>query len=206
MIPIRDNFGVELLAGNQPGSRGLWSPNINPYSSAYQLSRVVKMGEGEYTRVLEQEALDYIDAHPSAFVRNTLFRIGWFWVGTPMESRRLGKLQFIKYLPALTFSVFVFYGAARTFHSKSASGLLFIAVLFCYPLLFYVTHTGSGFMYQYPIQPEMLALATLGVVREKGTPITSTYKQRPLSSTLRCTMSHFLQHLRSSCGQAGTAV
>jgi hypothetical protein len=37
---------------------------------------------------------------------------------------------------------------------------LFVGVMVLYPLIHYVTHTSESLMYQYPMQPEMLALAT----------------------------------------------
>lgn len=166
LVFIRDNFGTELRVGNLPGSRGLWSGNNHPFGSAYELSRLVEMGEVEYNRVAGQEALDAIRANPSEFFRNTLFRLVYWWIGTPMPSRRLGHLQFVKYLPALTFSVLAFYGAVRALRRKNGNALLFVAVLFLYPLIYYVTTTNSGFIYQYPIQPEMMALATSVVIRE----------------------------------------
>ena len=57
---IRDNFGVELRVGNQPGKRGLWSASLHPERSAYESSRVAEMGEAEYAQVAGQEAMDSI--------------------------------------------------------------------------------------------------------------------------------------------------
>jgi len=65
----------------------------------------------------------------------------------------------------LTFSVLALYGAGRSLRHKNGDPLLFVAVLFFYPLVYYVTHTFAGSFYQYPIHPEMLALATSVVIR-----------------------------------------
>jgi hypothetical protein len=124
------------------------------------------MGETEYCRVAGQEALHAIRAHPSEFIRSTMFRVGYWWIGTPMKSRRLGNLQFVKYLPCLIFSVLAFYGAVHAFRHKNRNALLFVAVLLFYPLIYYVTHTFWGFSYQYPIHPEMLALAMSATVEK----------------------------------------
>ena len=162
---IRDNFGVELRLGNQAGQKGLWKGELNPYACPKELSRVAEMGEAEYTRVAGQEAAQAIRARPSEFLRNTILRVGYFWIGTPMESRRFSNLRFVKYLPLLTFSVLALYGAGRSLRHKNGDPLLFVAVLFFYPLVYYVTHTFAGSFYQYPIHPEMLALATSVVIR-----------------------------------------
>jgi hypothetical protein len=165
---IRDGFGIELRAGNQPGSMGLWSANVHPDRSDYELSRVAEMGEIEYARIAGKEAMELIRTRPWEFVCNTVLRIAYFWVGTPVTSHSLHSLGFLKYLPPLAFSLLVLCGAGRVLVRGNREAYLFIAVLIFYPLVYYITHTFSGFNYQYPIQPVMLALATSVIVREKA--------------------------------------
>ena len=82
----------------------------------------------------------------------------------PGKSRRLGRLKFLKYLPQLIFSVLAFVGAIFTVRQRNHQGWLFVAVLVLYPLIYYITHTfEGGFFYQYPMHPEMLALATTAI-------------------------------------------
>ena len=166
---IRDGFGIELRVGNQPGGRGLWSANVHPASSAHELSRVIAMGEIEYAQVAGREAMDSIRSRPGEFARNTVLRIVYFWIGTPLTSQRLHALRFVKYLPPLVFSLLAFYGTGRALRHGNRKALLFVAVLFFCPLVHYITHTFGSFSYQYPIQPEMLALAASVVIREKMT-------------------------------------
>lgn len=163
---IRDGFGIELRVGNQPGSRGLWSANVHPASSAQELSRVAEMGEVEYARVAGQEAMDSIRSRPGEFARNTMLRIAYFWIGTPLTSRRLYALRFLKYLPPLLLSLLAWYGTGRALKHGNRKALLFVAVLFFCPLVHYITHTFYAFAYQYPIQPEMLALAASVIPRK----------------------------------------
>jgi Dolichyl-phosphate-mannose-protein mannosyltransferase len=166
---IRDGFGIELRVGNQPGSKGLWTANVHPDRSDYELSRLAEMGEIEYARVSGQEAMDTIRSRPGEFALNTIRRIGYYWIGTPLTSRRLHALRFFKYLPQLAFSLLAFCGMGRALIRGNRKALLFVAVLFFYPLVYYITHTFYGFTYQYPIQPEMLALAISVVIRENTT-------------------------------------
>lgn len=164
---IRDGFGIELRVGNQPGNRGLWSANLHPDRSVYELSRVTEMGEAEYARVAGQEAMEAIRSQPTEFARNTILRVGYFWIGTPLSSRRLHLFWPLKYLPQLTFSLFAFYGAGRALKRANRKAQLFVVVLLFYPLVYYITHTFYGFTYQYPIQPEMLALGASVVIRSR---------------------------------------
>jgi len=165
LVFIRDDFGVELRVGNQPGQDGRWDGDVHPSSSDYELSRVVKLGEVGYAQVAGQEALYTIRSHPGNFLHSTILRVGYWWIGNPMTSHRLGKLGFVKHLPQLIFAVLAFYGIGRALRHRNANALLFVAVLLFYPLIFYITHTFGGFFYQYPIHPEMLALAVSGIVR-----------------------------------------
>jgi hypothetical protein len=164
---IRDDFGAELRVGNQPGSSGQWSANVHPDRSTYELSRMAEMGEAEYSRVAGQDAMDSIRSRPGEFARNTVLRIAYWWICNPLTSRRLHALRFLKYLPQLMFSLSALYGTGRALRRGNRRALLFVAVLFFYPLVYYVTHLFSGFLYQYPIQPEMLALGTAAVLRDE---------------------------------------
>jgi 4-amino-4-deoxy-L-arabinose transferase-like glycosyltransferase len=166
---IRDGFGIELRVGNQPGSKGLWTASVHPDRSDYELSRLAEMGEIEYARVSGQEAMDTIRARPGEFALNCIRRVAYYWIGTPLTSRRLHALRFFKYLPQLVFSLLAFYGMYRALRRGNQNALLFVAVLFFYPLVYYITHTFYGFTYQYPIQPEMLALAFSVVIPENIT-------------------------------------
>jgi hypothetical protein len=171
---IRDNLGVELRVGNQLGKDGRWNGNLHPNESYLELDRVVQMGELEYTRTCGREALDTIEAHPAEFFRNTIHRIGYWWIGNPMESKHLTKLKFAKYLPQVLFSFLAFWGMGRSLWNKNGNAWLFVAVLLFYPLVYYVTHTWQGFFYQYPTHPEMLALAASALVR--GTTYSALYQ------------------------------
>lgn len=168
VVFIRDNLGTELRIGNVPGHHGRWDGEVHPDRNDYELRRLKEMGEVEYNRASEQEALRTIRAHPGEFLRNVIDRIGYWWVGNPMQSKRLGKMQFVKYLPQVVFSILALIGAGRAIRSKNRNAVLFVAVLAFYPLIHYVTHTAESLMYEYPIQPEMLALAAAALLGGNG--------------------------------------
>jgi hypothetical protein len=163
---IRDNLGVELRVGNQPGQNGLWDAELHPDRSDLELDRLIKMGEAEYARDCGQQAVRTILIRPGEFLWNVVLRTGYWWIGNPMTSKRLGSFRFLKYLPQVIFSLLALLGAALVVQQKNTPGLLFVSVLIFYPLIYYVTHTFGGFFYQYPIHPEMLALAVSWVLRK----------------------------------------
>jgi len=172
MVFIRDNFGTELRVGNVPGHNGRWDGEVHPDRSDYELGRLRELGEVEYNQASEREAVQTIRAHRGEFFRDVLFRIGYWWAGNPMESKRMGELRFAKYLPQLMFSMLAFIGAGSAVRANNRKAFLFVAVMVLYPMIHYVTHTSESLMYQYPMQPEMLALAMSAVFQKK-------YKQCP---------------------------
>lgn len=167
LIPIRDNFGIQLKLGNQPGEKGLFKADIYPTSNRHELNRVAAMGEAEYDAEAQREAVQIISTHRAEFAVNSARRVGYWWLGIPVPSQTLGHFWFVKNLALAAFSAFAFYGAVLGWRSGNRGSRLFVAVLLFYPLVHYVTQTFS-MAYMYPIHPEMLALATSAVLEKAG--------------------------------------
>ena len=68
-------------------------------------------GEVEYARDCGQQAVRLIIARPAEFCRNMVLRIGYWWIGNPVESKRLGSFRHLKYVPQLVFSSLALLGA-----------------------------------------------------------------------------------------------
>lgn len=166
LIPIRDNFGVELKVGNQPGQKGMWKREVHPAASTDELNLLSELGEARYIAVAKQEALQTIRAHPAEFAVNTIRRIGYWWMGTPAKLVEPGNWRLLNNLWLSAFSILALCGAVRALRNRNNPALLFVALMLFYPMVFYVTHTFS-LVYMYPIHPEMLALATSVVIRER---------------------------------------
>jgi hypothetical protein len=66
------------------------------------------------------------------------------------------------------FCSLTLYGAITTLKMGNRKAELLIAVLVFFPLVYYLTHTTNDLGYQYPIQPEMLALAASPFVSLKA--------------------------------------
>jgi hypothetical protein len=162
---LRDGFGIELRVGNRPGGRGLWTAAAHPSRSEYELRRYADMGELKYADVSRKEALTVIRARPLEFAANTARRVVYFWLGPPPTPIHLGTLRFLKYLPAFAFCLLTLYGAISALRNGNRKAQLLIAVLVFFPLVYYITHTGNDLGYQYPIQPEMIALAARPLVK-----------------------------------------
>jgi hypothetical protein len=175
---LRDGFGIELRVGNQPGGKGRWTPQAHPAASEYELRRFAEMGELKYAEVSMHEALAVIRARPREFAINTGRRVVYFWLGPSPTGARL---RWLKYLPLLTFCSFTLYGAIIALRNGNRKADLLIAVLVFFPLVYYLTHTTNDLGYQYPIQPEMIALAAsvfVSLKAKKGNEPTSVLSHK----------------------------
>ena len=146
LIPIRDNFGLELWLGNRAGMQGTVDysgdfPDHDP--SAYS-----RMGEMKYMDTKLQEATRYILTNPAAFVSRFVRRWVEFW-----------------YFPYpfawIVLSVLSWAGAALVWRTQQNSWL-FIVPLLTYPLVFCVTHLFAN--YRHPIDPVIILLAATAIV------------------------------------------
>jgi hypothetical protein len=87
-VPLRGNFGLELAAGNRPGANGhTYGPGLgemHPFLSAAERDRLMRMGEREYMKDKQRQAMAWITSHPVQFARLTLRRACLYWF-TPDE-------------------------------------------------------------------------------------------------------------------------
>jgi len=146
LIPIRDNFGLELWLGNRAGMQGTVDysgdfPDHDP--SAYS-----RMGEMKFMDTKLQEATRYILANRAAFVSRFVRRWVEFW-----------------YFPYpfawIVLSVLSWAGAALVWRTQQNSWL-FIVPLSTYPIVFCVTHLFAN--YRHPIDPVIILLAATAIV------------------------------------------
>jgi hypothetical protein len=96
LVPLRSNLGLELAVGNRPGADGhTYAAGFNamhPFGSAAERARLVRLGELEYMRQKQRQALAWIADNPAEFARLTLRRAELFWF-TPDERWRSPDLR-----------------------------------------------------------------------------------------------------------------
>ena len=82
LVPIKDNFGLELWLGNNPDVKRNWSPTHHPGSDVEGMQQLVQLGrKPKFMQMKQREALTYIVGHPGAFLRNALDRVVDTWTG-----------------------------------------------------------------------------------------------------------------------------
>ena len=145
LIPMRDNFGLELWIGNHEET--LQFPHDFPLIDPSEHNR---LGEIRFMEAKRQIALQFIRQHPREFLRFSARRCVRYWT-TPEGSAwpwtsLLAGLGLILALQRL----------------KSGAVPSAIVMLF-FPSAYYVTHTFPT--YRHPIEPVILLLSSYAAIR-----------------------------------------
>ena len=152
-IFVRDNFWLEFQLGNFHGSTALGFGPLHPTGSARLLQRFHDLEEIGYMEDRKQLAVTFLHNYPAEFRALTWRRIQWFWDGTsviyqanewwqPWEVWWLSVVSFLGLLFALT--------------RRPPGWFLFLAVVFVYPLPYYITYANAK--YRHAIEPELALL------------------------------------------------
>lgn len=150
LIPIRDNFGLELWVGIELDSRP--KPAVKrPFPLDFPLSNPSeynRLGEQAFMESRTQFAIEFIRANPLEYLRVVWVRCIRFWCQP--EDRAWPVI-----------SVLAWIGTFLALRKKRASAWPYFIVLFAFPLVYYITHTFPT--YRQPIEPVMLLLAAYAV-------------------------------------------
>ena len=154
-IPVRSNFGAELHMGNAEGAVGLWRAWMHPSVNAVEFQKYKELGELEYVKMNQREALEFIRLHPGAFATLSLRRAVYYWYGTLRDSGNI-VLSEGRNIGYLLSSLLAFGGLWAMWRKRNPATFLYASLLFAVPLIYYVTFAYPR--YRAPIEPEMLVL------------------------------------------------
>ena len=147
LMPIRDNFGLELWIGNHEGAiQAHEFPHDFPLIDPSQYNQ---LGELRFMEAKRQMALQFIGEHPGEFLRLSARRFFKYWTA-PDEA---------VWLP---LSILGWLGAAIAVSRKGLDAAPYGVVVLVFPLIYYVTHTFSS--YRHPTEPEVFILAAFAGV------------------------------------------
>ena len=147
VIPIRDNFGLELWIGNHEGARQSHRfPNDFPLIDPSEHNR---LGELRFMEAKRQIGLQFICQNPGEFWRLSARRCFRYWTA-PDESI---------WLP---LSLMAWFGAIAALFRKGLDAVPYAIVLGVFPGIYYITHTFSS--YRHPTEPVLFVLAAFAAV------------------------------------------
>jgi 4-amino-4-deoxy-L-arabinose transferase-like glycosyltransferase len=145
LVPIRDNFGLELWLGNHEGVTHVFDndfPILNP-------SEYDRLGEIGFMEAKRDVALEFIGRHPGTFLRLSARRCFQFW-SAPEKSAWLA------------LSLLAWMGMVLALCRKRFDGVPYALVMLIFPAIYYITHVFST--YRHPIEPVIVLLAAYAMV------------------------------------------
>jgi Dolichyl-phosphate-mannose-protein mannosyltransferase len=147
LIPLRDNFGLELWLGNRPGMSGTVDfagdfPDVDP-------THYARLGELPFMDAKFQEAKEFILREPAVFVGRVLRRTVEFWY-RPYS------------LPWIVVAIMGCLGTALL-AGKDRQQWVWLVMPTVFPLVYYVTHNFPN--YRHPIEPVVILLAGYGMAK-----------------------------------------
>jgi hypothetical protein len=167
LIPIKNNFGLELWLGNNSTVKKNWSPDRHPVGDHEQMMSLIDFGEANYMEAKQREAIEFIEAHPAVFIKLSLGRLVDTWTG-------LGDVPSDRWVNALhagrayigfsaAFSLAAFAGLFLMWRFRDTEFVPLSMTLIIFPATYYITHT--SLRYRHPIDPVMTVLAIYALAR-----------------------------------------
>lgn len=145
LMPVRDNFGLELWLGNHEGVTHVFDsafPLLNP-------TEYNRLGELRFMEAKRDIALEFIGRNPGQFLRLSARHCFQFW-SAPEKSAWLG----------LSFLAWV--GMVLALRRKGLDAVPYALVVLIFPLVYYITHVFST--YRHPIESVIVMLASYALV------------------------------------------
>jgi hypothetical protein len=156
---IRDNFGNEFRAGNNPLAEGWMVPNYHAGYNPVLLHVFQQIGEPAINAEQAREAKAWIAQNPKRFVVLCFRRFLFFWAGVPrtyagLPRRGLDRLSNWLFLASSLLGI---GGLLLAVKRRVHGAFLFAAVVMFYPLTYYLTFPTAR--YRHPIDPQLVILA-----------------------------------------------
>lgn len=140
LMPVRDNFGLELWLGNHEGVTRRYDsdfPILNP-------SEYNRLGEIRFMESKRDIALQFIGQHPAEFLQLSARRCLRYWTAPDPVA-----WSFV--------SLMAWSGMILALRRKGPEAIPYAVVLLMFPLIYYLTHTFNS--YRHPTEPVMFLLA-----------------------------------------------
>jgi hypothetical protein len=165
-VPLRSNFGMELLLGNNPDATGTTfgtypnDPNSlifrhHPYVNKGEQAHYKELGELAYYKEKQQQALQWIGEHPVQFVGLTVRRFRWYWFPSSSMWPTWAPFREATALSYWPFGLGCLLGVASLVRQRHPHRWFVVAAVFGPSLAYMVTHVDPR--YRYPT----LALSAL---------------------------------------------
>lgn len=163
---LRSGFGLELYIGNSGNTEQYRDMTLHPTVNRRELRRMMQVGEIAYMAEEKAKAIEVIRAHPGAFLMQTVRHAGCFWTGA-WDVRPQTLIDRPYYAASIVFCslmvVLAIPGLAAVVSARRLGWEPLTAILFLYPLVYYVTHANERF--RHPLDPFLILLVCIAFSR-----------------------------------------
>ena len=167
IVPVKDNFGLEFWLGNNPSVKRNWSPERHPVGDREQMTQLLQLGEINYMRARQQDAIAFIKSHPLIFIESCFDRFVDTWTAR-------GDIPSDRWVTALhagsayiffstVFSMAAFAGMFMAWRTWGSRLMPLVMAVVIFPITYYITH--STLRYRHPIEPILTLFAGYAIVR-----------------------------------------
>jgi 4-amino-4-deoxy-L-arabinose transferase-like glycosyltransferase len=154
---VRDNLPLEMHMANNDRFTGLWTRNEHPGNDPDAMRRFQELGELGFMQEKQQEFRQFVRQHPGDFVKFSVERAIYFWIGTPQATIVNGyDLIVARHTGFFLMTVLAFGGLWLSFHNQKTGSFLLANFLIVYPLPYYLVNPFPR--YKHPIEPVMILL------------------------------------------------
>lgn len=166
-VPLRSNFGLELYLGTneETADPQLWWRH--PYENVQERTLYVELGEPAYMELKRKEAFQFIREHPAAWLGLVRNRFLETWIGSRDPILDVWPLatqaERLRIVFNCTYALCGLLGLLVVRRSNPELAIPLAAIIFLYPLVYYITHTNPR--YRHPLEPVLVLSASVAVCR-----------------------------------------
>jgi 4-amino-4-deoxy-L-arabinose transferase-like glycosyltransferase len=165
-IPLRSILGLQLWVGNNPGAEEIWLGTQHPIHDGVERQKYVDLGEVEYMKEAEHNALRYMVAHPRREAGLIGARFLEFWSGGtahPLEDYSGARSLWFRLVVVFNLAIAIGGAAGILAMRITANACWFPLAVFpiVLPWAYYLTVVLPR--YSLPVDPAMMLLAAYAV-------------------------------------------
>ncbi len=155
LLPVRDNFWLEVHVGNNGDQRLPCPDAVHPSNSARERKQWAELGELAYMDAKKLEATQWLSNHPSEFLSLTVRRVLFIWTAFWSTSPGYLKAEPLEFLAVCYFTsitVLAAVGFCIAWRNGHRSMLLPVFLfLLLFPAPYYLTH--PSYDYRHAMDP-----------------------------------------------------
>lgn len=166
-IPFRGVFWIMFWQGNTGDTLYLYPKWTNTAKNDVELKKYETMREVAYVMEKRRLSLDFVRHNPRLYLKLTLRRFLYVWTGIwSFRQEYLAEEPFTYPNIALctTLSTLMLAGIYRSFRESLGTTLPLVAVLTCYPVVYYLTHPAMEYRHPMDAVVVLFAAAALSTV------------------------------------------